>query len=70
MKSKKETSKQHAIFASEGSFVIPAAKGRGDIIAKFVFFLFFSVFPDFSRFPKSSETGIVFVAAAGGCLEK
>ena len=62
------------IIAPEGSFVVSAAKGRRDIIAKFVFFffflLFFSVFPDFSRFPKSSETGIVFVAAAGGCLAK
>ena len=26
--------------------------------------------PDFCRFPKSSENGVVFVAAAGGCLVK
>ena len=58
------------LIAPEGSFVVSAAKGRRDIIAKFVFFFFVSVFPDFSRFPKSSETGIVFVAAAGGCLAK
>ena len=39
------------VIAPEGSFVVSAAKGRRDIIAKFVFFyfflLFFSVFPDF-----------------------
>ena len=49
------------IIAPEGSFVVSAAKGRGDIIAKFVFFfLFSSVFPDFSLLPKSSENGRCF----------
>ena len=41
------------VIAPEGSFFFPAAKSRGDFIAKFVFF--FSVFSDFSCFPKSSE---------------
>ena len=41
-----------------------ATKGRGDIIAKFVFFFFFfSVFPVSRKVPK---TGVVFAAAAGG----
>ena len=52
------------LIAPEGSFVVSAAKGRGDIIAKFVFFflLFFSVFPDFpvSRDLHGKE-GVVFI---------
>ena len=58
--------------APQGSFVVSAAKGRGDIIEKFVFFFVFSVFPDFSRFPKSFENGSCFFSCcwwvSGGWL--
>ena len=60
------------VFVPEGSFVVSAAKCRGDNIAKiYLFQCFFQCFSRFSPFPKNVlKTGVVFVAAAGGCLVK
>ena len=46
------------------SFVVSAAKGRGNSIAKIVSFFFFNVFTDFPVSQKVPKTGVVFVAAA------
>ena len=59
------------MIAPEGSFVVSAVKCRGDIIAKIRIHcqnsVFFPIFPVSRIVPK---TGVVFVAAAGGCLVK
>ena len=49
--------------APKGSIVVSVAKGRGGIIAKFVFF--FSVFPIFPVSRKVPKTGFIFLATAG-----